>query len=289
MTLAELIPLVLKISVVAIVFAIGLHARPADLLFLVKRPGQLARSLLSMTVLMPLVAFALVRAMSLPHPVAIMLVALSLAPVPPLLPRRQAKAHGHAAYSISLLVAAGLVSLVWIPLAIEVDQRLFGVPLGVPLTAVAMLVGMTILGPLAVGIVVGLLAPGLAARIAQILSILGMLLLVAASGVILASQWRLMGDLIGDGTLLAMALFIIAGLTIGHLLGGPDPDDRTVLAMATASRHPAIALAIAHINFPGEKAVITAVLLFLIANVVICAPYVAWRKRAGATADLALT
>lgn len=289
MALTEIIPLVLKASILAIVFALGLNAKPADLFYLLKRPGQLARSLLAMSVIMPLIAFALVLALDLPRPVAIMLVALSLAPVPPILPRKQTKAGGTAAYSISLLVSVGLISLVWIPLALEIDQRLLGMPLGIPLTSVATLIATTILAPLLVGLVVGKLAPALAARVAPILSIVGMLLLVAAAGAIIFSQWDAIESLVGDGTLLATALFIVIGLAVGHLLGGPDPDDRTVLAMATASRHPGVALAIASINFPAETAVTAAVLMFLLANIVLTIPYIAWRKRAGAAGDLAIT
>jgi len=39
-------------------------------------------------------------------------------------------------------------------------------------------------------------------------------------------------------------------------LGGSDPDHRTVLALATSARHPAIALAIAGANFQQQKAVL---------------------------------
>ena len=40
----------------------------------------------------------------------------------------------------------------------------------------------------------------------------------------------------------------------GHLLGGPDRRDATVLAFATSFRHPATALALAPANFPDSDA-----------------------------------
>ena len=289
MSLSVLVLLAIKASILAIVFALGLTARPGDLTYLLKRPGELARSLLSMSLVMPVVAIALVRVFDLPRPAAIMLIALSLAPVPPILPRKQAKAHGDAAYSISLLVAAALISLIWIPLALEIDQRLFGLALGISPAAVAKLVGVTILIPLLAGMLARHFLPGLAARFAPIISSLGGLLLLAAAAAILASQWRPIIGLMHDGTVLAMGLFVVLGLLIGHLVGGPAPDHRTVLAMATASRHPGVALAIAHINFPGEKSLAAAVLLFLVVNAVLSIPYVAWRKRAGAAGDLAVS
>jgi BASS family bile acid:Na+ symporter len=75
-----------------------------------------------------------------------------------------------------------------------------------------------------------------------------------------------------------IAVFVLAGLAIGHLLGGPDPDQRTVLALSTATRHPGVALAIVGANFPGEKAALAAILLCLIWGTILSIPYVRWRR-----------
>jgi len=70
--------------------------------------------------------------------------------------------------------------------------------------------------------------------------------------------------LIGDGTLLSLAAFALIGYFVGYFLGGPAPEERSVLALATASRHPAIAVAIAQANFPEQKLAIPAIVLYLI-------------------------
>ncbi len=181
MSLAEVVPLVLKASILAIVFSLGLAARPADLISVLRRPRLLARSLLAMLVIMPLLAVILVRVMNLHHAVAVMLVALSLAPVPPILPRKQAKAGGDASYSIGLLAAVALVAIVWIPIALEIDERLFSIPLGIPPAKVAAVVATTILLPLVAGVVVAVLAPRLAARFGPLLSKFGFALLMLAA------------------------------------------------------------------------------------------------------------
>ncbi|HKW10792.1 MAG TPA: hypothetical protein VJO33_10450, partial [Gemmatimonadaceae bacterium] len=49
--------------------------------------------------------------------------------------------------------------------------------------------------------------------------------------------------------------------------------------LACASRHPAIALAIAMANFPGEKLASAAILLYLLVSVVTVTPYLGWSKR----------
>jgi BASS family bile acid:Na+ symporter len=55
-----------------------------------------------------------------------------------------------------------------------------------------------------------------------------------------------------------------------------------VLALASASRHPGMALAIARLNFPDEHAVPAAILLYFLVSTLIALPYVRWRKRPGA-------
>jgi len=57
MTLVTLIVLLLKLSIIISVFAIGLKATFADALYLFRRPADVVRVLLAMNVLMP--AFAL--------------------------------------------------------------------------------------------------------------------------------------------------------------------------------------------------------------------------------------
>ena len=64
----------------------------------------------------------------------------------------------------------------------------------------------------------------------------------------------------------------------GHVLGGPDASDRTVLALSTASRHPGAAAAIASVNFPQERAAIAVLLLYLIVAGAASALYLRWRK-----------
>lgn len=70
-----------------------------------------------------------------------------------------------------------------------------------------------------------------------------------------------MWTLIGNATVLAFAAFVIVSLAVGHLLGGPAPENRIAPAISTASRHPGIAIAIGLFNFPEEKLVMAAVLV----------------------------
>jgi BASS family bile acid:Na+ symporter len=56
-----------------------------------------------------------------------------------------------------------------------------------------------------------------------------------------------------------------------------------VLALSTACRHPVIAIAIASANYPEETRVPAAIVLYLLVNVAMCIPYIAWLRRASPT------
>jgi BASS family bile acid:Na+ symporter len=287
MTVAQIIVLALQVSIAAVIFALGLKTVPSTWVWLLRRPGLLARSLISMNVIMPLFAIATIEVMKLDRPVAIALVALSLSPVPPLLHRRQARAGGATPYAVDLLVIASLLSIVWIPLAIEIIQRVFGVPLAVSPWAVVKIVGSMILLPLLAGTAVRRFAEGFADRIEPLVSKAANLVLLIGVVLILVKFWRAVLAEVGDGTLIVLIAFIIVGLVAGHLLGGPDAANRSVLAISSATRHPGMAIVIARLNFPDERAVPAAVLLYLLLAGLVSLPYVIWRKRAGAPADSA--
>ena len=144
----------------------------------------------------------------------------------------------------------------------------------------AKLVGASILLTLGAGMAFEKMAPDIAARMAKPLGVIATGLLLLGVLPLLTSALPVAWTLIGNGTLLVLIAFVVVGLTIGHLLGGPDPDERVVLALCTACRHPALALAIASANFPDEKRLVGAIVLYLLLNIVVSLPYIAWQRRA---------
>lgn len=283
MTLATLIPLVLKLSIALFVFAIGLKATFSDATYLFRRPAQLLRALLSMNVVMPLFATFMALTFNLPAPVKIALVALSISPIPPILPNKALKAGGREDYTIGLLVATALLSVVFVPLAMKLFEGIADVPLQMRARDVAALVFSSVLVPLLLGIAVHHIASALADRIAKPVGIVALVLLIIPLLPILFTSARALLTLVGDGTLLALAAFALVGIIAGHLLGGPNPENRPVLALATSARHPAMALAIAHANFPNQKAVGALVLVHVVLSAIIAMPYLNWIKRAHST------
>jgi len=172
-----------------------------------------------------------------------------------------------------------VLSIVVIPATIEVFQRITGESLDMRPREVAVLVGTTILAPLFAGIAVRRIAPAAADRFAPLINTVANVSLVLSGVAILIALSGPVISFVRDGRVLTLTIFTLAGLIVGHMLGGPEPDNRAVLALATASRHPAMGLAIAHANFPDEKLTGVAVALYLIVSSVLSLLYLLWVKR----------
>jgi bile acid:Na+ symporter, BASS family len=279
MSLQTIIVTGLKASVALIVFAIGLRANARDATYLIRKPAQLLRAIFSMNILMPLFTVSLVYMVDLTPAVKIALVMLSVSPVPPLLPNKMVKSGGTNSYAVGLLVAESLLAIVFVPLAMEIIELVLNIPLKMTVASVAPLVLMTALLPLSLGMVVNRLAPVVSERIAKPISLIATLALVAGAAAILIAVAPAVWMLLGNGTLIAIFAFVLVGLTIGYFLGGPVPENRISLAIATSSRHPGMALALAIANFPEEKLAMAAVLLYMVVNAIVSVPYYKWMQR----------
>ena len=279
MTLQQAVMLALQGSVLLTVFGFGMQTTVQELLYLMRRPRLLARSLVAMFVVMPIVAVLLVRLFDLRPVFEIALVALAISPVPPLLPKKEGKAGGQSAYALGLMAAVSVLAIAIVPLSVEILGRYFARPLRMPPAAVAKVVVVMTLLPLIAGVIVRAIAPMIADRLEKPAKLVATMLLVFGAGALLIAALPVIVGLMDGRTLLALAAFVVVGVAAGHMLGGPEPEHATVLALSTASRHPAIALAVAKINFPNESYPGATILLYLIVLTVITVPYVVRQRR----------
>ena len=272
MTFATAIKLLILLSVVGMVFALALRARPADALALFRDWKAGLRVFIAMYVAVPAAAVILVLAIDPPTPVKIAMVALSLSPVPPILPKKQVKAGGGAAYVTGLLVLATATSLIAAPIGISLASLIFGIDTGIGLTTVLPILLITIGAPLGVGLLAQNVFGEKAAAVGEKVGSVAMIMLAVGVLALLASLAPAMWSLVGDGTILAAFAMVATGLVAGFALAGPNESDKTTLALAAASRHPGAALAITSVAFPEEHLAAAAIWLFTLVSTVISLP-----------------
>lgn len=267
--------LLLKLSVAAIILAIGMDSTLDDLLYLWRRPWLLVRSVLAMYVLVPLVALLLVRLLTLAPAAEVALLVLAVSAGAPLLPRKLLRI-GDGRYIFSLVVASTLLAIVLVPALLVVLGPELGNPVHLGPVSVALVLAKSFLGPLVLGMLVRWRFPRFAAAaIDRIMGVAG-LVLTASALVLLALGWHLLSDA-GWAGVLTLGLLLVIGLVTGHWLGGPEPDDRTALAVACSTRHIGIAVLVAA-SLPGPRtAVIVAV--YILVSAAVTVPYLRWRGR----------
>jgi len=278
MTAAQLLSLLTKISIVLIVFSTGMAGKRGSLGMLLRQPSLLLRSLLSMLVVAPLVAVGFATSLQVPQAVKIALVMMAVSPVPPFLPQKAIKAGGSQSYVISLLALSALISIITAPVSLQLLDDLFGLSMDIPHVEIARPLVISVLLPLVAGLVFARVWPNVSASWARIVAGVGTILLAAVVLPQLVSMAPALRELVGDGTLLAIAAFALCTLFIGHLLGGPVEENRSVLALCTATRHPFIAITLIQAKFPTEKLAVPAVFMALIVTAIASIPYVRMRK-----------
>lgn len=279
MTLAQAVKLFLMLSVVLTVLSFGLRARAGDLLYLFREWRLGLRALVAMFVIVPAVALLAAGAFDLKGPVRVALVALAFSPVPPLLPKKQFKAGGDQSYVTGLLVGAALVSLVLAPLGLALTGALFDHETHASFAAMVKTLGITIALPLALGLLAQHLFGERVAAVAGPMRTAATILFFACVLGLLVSLASAMRQLFGDGTLVVLVAMSVVGLAAGWWLAGGDRENRAVLSLASAARHPGVAIGIAMTSFPEAKHAPAAIILAAAVNALIAIPYLIWLRR----------
>lgn len=267
--------ILLKLFVTVIIFGIGLDSTPRDALRLFRHPALLLRSLLAMYVLVPLAALVLVRLLELPAGVEAGLLVLAVSAGAPLLPRKLL-GIGDGAYIFSLVVVSSVLAVVLVPLWLDLLVPLFPrLPHLDPHQAALVLSGSFFL-PLAAGMALRWLFPKGAAWAGERLVGLAGLALTVAALALLAVNWHVAVEVRWPGVA-SLAALILISLVIGHLVGGPNEEDRTALAVACATRHIGIAVVVAT-AMPGVRTAVV-ISVYIAISVVVTLPYMRWRRK----------
>jgi len=275
MGLTAYLLLALKASVALLIFAAGLGSRLKDFTYLTQRPRVMLRSLLAMYVVVPLLALVAVKLLRLPEGVEIALLVLAISAGAPLLPRKLMRL-GNEEYVFSLVVISSLLAIVTVPAWLTVLEPQFTRLDTVDAGKVAVVLGKSFLLPLLLGMAARWLLRDASDRVSDTLLKAVGVVFSACALTLLATHWQLIAAIFGL-PLLALGGFTLAALGVGHLMGGPDPNDRTALAVTCATRHVGVAMVIAAAT-PGPRTVVL-IVAYMVASALVIIPYMKWRGR----------
>ncbi|HXG80243.1 MAG TPA: hypothetical protein VNJ05_00415 [Sphingomicrobium sp.] len=289
MDLKTLIPTVSQVTLILMVAAIGMQAHWREVIAAVRNFRGLWRAVLVVNIVVPAVAIAACLALPIDQPIRIGIVIIAVSPLAPLLTGKLMRAGMNASRTVGTYVMLVLLSVIIVPATVALISSILPPDASISAGEVAKLVSVSVLLPLAVGLLVGAWLPKLAERLAGPITLAGYVILGLLFVPVLISQAGQIVELFGNGTVLAMALTALAGIVAGHWLGGPDPVNRSALALAAATRHPGIAALIVHANFTDPR-IMLSVMLFLAVSVAISAAYSLWiKKRPSGAVEVSVT
>jgi BASS family bile acid:Na+ symporter len=274
----ELVPIVAQGALCLIIAGIGLQARARDVLAAMRNTDLVLKGLLAVNIVVPIAALIICSLLPIHPLVRIGIVIMAVSPMAPLVQMKMWKGGLDTSHSIGLYIALILSAILFVPATVALLSALYPVEASISVVAVAKMVAITTLLPVAVGLAISHWAPNFARRAAPIVMITGFIAVGLLAMLILYKEGGAIFALLGDGTLLAIVVTVAAGLLAGHWLGRPNPANSDALAMAAGTRHPGIAALIVHANFPDPRVMLT-VLLFLLTGIIMTLAYLLWQTK----------
>ncbi|MEE8511083.1 MAG: hypothetical protein V3S36_00485 [Acidiferrobacterales bacterium] len=271
------------LTVFTLMLTIGVNQSLEQLTSLWQRRAVLIRSLLAVIVLVPILVALLLWMFDLAPAVATGLAVLAAAPGAPLTTKRSQMAGADITYVTSLQLTLALLAVVVAPLALAIFYPLFELTIErvTPFEVASQVVRVTFL-PVVIGLLLQRFAPKLVAVIGKPLNVLAnvlfLLLMVAVIAAIAMAPELRAKLLLGWPAIAAILIMAVAALAIGHLLGGPRPDQRSGLATACIARNIGLALFITGLSEGGAQSMPT-LLVYMFLGAAVAIPYSLWIKR----------
>jgi BASS family bile acid:Na+ symporter len=243
------------VFVVSSVLAVGLSLTVNEILAPLGRGKLVALALLANFVLMPLAALVIARVLRLDQPLGIALLLLGAAAGAPFLPKLASIAKANLAFSVGLMVLLMVLTVAYMPLVLPLLIR--GVSVD-PMNIARSLLLLMLL-PLAIGLGVKARFERVAQRVQPPINGVSSLSLAFLIVLMLATNIQNVISLIGTRGILASILFLLVGVGVGWLLGGPGLGTNGVLALGTAQRNIAAALVVSGQSFDDPKVLVMVV------------------------------
>lgn len=167
-----------------LMFDLGLSLEFKDFLLVVRRPRAMFAGMLGQLVLLPILAYVLVRALGLEPAIAIGVMLIACCPGGSSSNVFSKLAGGDVALSVSLTAVSSVVTLVTMPLIMQWVAAVFGKAVNISLPVGNLLVQnlVTMLLPILVGIIIRRYLPVAARKISAVLSKLAFPLLMLLAG-----------------------------------------------------------------------------------------------------------
>jgi bile acid:Na+ symporter, BASS family len=262
--MAELLPSVLSVAVLVFsitsMLSVGFSYTLREIIDPLRDLRGVLLVLVANFVLVPLLAYAVARLLPLDQAAQIGLMLVATAAGAPFLIKLTQLANGDTAFGAGVLVLLLGTTIVYMPIV---------VPLVVPdatvsAAAIAMPLILTMLLPLGAGLFIDAAFERLADMLQPLSNMASSIALVVSVAVTFLANFQAILDVFGTGAIAAAVLVIGGAFALGYLLGGSDPAEREVIALATAQRNIAAASVVATQSFDDPDILVMVVVTSIV-------------------------
>jgi BASS family bile acid:Na+ symporter len=256
MTIDQVINLLVTITLIEMMVAIGLSVTFADLAGVARNWRLITRAVLANYVCVPAATVGLLFLFKAQPMVAAGFLILAVCPGAPYGPPFAAIAKGKLGVAVGLMVILAGSSAIIAPILLHYLLPLVAgdESLQIDTTRVLDILLVTQLVPLCIGVAVRQWRPRLADRLQKPADLASKVLNLVAVGMILVVHFQLLTEIRLRG-LVGMLALLLASWAAGWLLGGPEKDTRKTMILTTALRNVGVGLVIATGTFAGTPAV----------------------------------
>jgi bile acid:Na+ symporter, BASS family len=256
------------VAIVALMFLSGLQAAPGALVRTLDDRALLGRAVAVNVIVVPLLAFVIVRAFALPPPIRVGIMLMALAPgIPFLIKSAGGRKGGDDPFALTLSFVLPAISVVTLPIwALILDPSLGGVHLYAARSVVTILLAQLV--PLLAGVAIARRSERIRVALVRPVSIIATLALVVLVLLIVIPGGKALASVFGTRAIIAILCLLFLSSALGWWFGGPTRDTRHTLAIGTELRNAGLAATLAATLFPGPD-VVSTVIAFLILQIVV--------------------
>ena len=261
--------LFLPLALAFIMFALGLGLTGADFLRVAKQPKDFFIGTISQIILLPVIAFILVKIWPISPELAIGVMIIAAAPGGVTSNILTSFAKGDVALSVSLTAIISLLCVVTVPFIILTSLNLLGldnITKNISLTSMAISMFLIVTVPVIIGMIFKKFAPNLSLKFEPIAKKISMVLFVIVLlGAILAEKDNIVSYFADAGliTFTLNVVMMIVAFYVAHLLGTSGPQKKCI-AIECGLQNGTLAIFVGTTLFGGGAYVIPAATYSLI-------------------------
>ena len=258
---------ILPLALAFIMFVLGLGLTGADFLRVVKQPRDFFVGGISQIILLPIIAFILVKLWSLSPELAIGVMIIAAAPGGVTSNILTAFAKGDVALSVSFTAIISLISVITVPIIVINSAEYFGDDVkNISVIAKAILMFMLVTVPLIIGMLLKRFVPNFVLKFEPIAKKTSIVLFVLVLLGAIAAERKHVIDYFAQAGLVTFVLnllMMIVAYFIAHLLA-TGPAQKKCITIECGLQNGTLAIFVANEFFGGGKYVIPAATYSLI-------------------------